>query len=205
MKKKRPARSLGAKALRNILISALLALYLWRAFDAPAFTQEMALHRNERRSLIDRSRVVFTIESQGEALLGEPLMLLGVSSQTVQTSSRTHSFNVWPRNPNGPTLTVLPSELEYDPALIAGLAAIGFPPQAARAELILDMTAYIGGEVYITEGERIGEIFLFRLKAPPGAESVLDNLFHTTSLPPYTLRFFGTDGTQLAEAANIEK
>ena len=64
----------------------------------------------------------------------------GVQQYPVQTYSDTHPFNVWPKNPEGATLVVLPSELEYEPNLIVGLVAVEPPPLAETARLTIALT-----------------------------------------------------------------
>ena len=51
-------------------------------------------------------------------------------------------------------------------------------------------------------GEKIGVVFLFRLEETE--RQPLDRLFHTTELPPYTLEFFGADGSLLDTVTNME-
>lgn len=197
-------RSHRFRAIRNLLLTALVLTVLWWYWRCPLPTPEMELHRGERQNLLDRSAIVFSCESEGERISGDRMMLVGVSKHTVQTRSRTHPFNVWPRNPDGATLVVLPSELRYRPTMIAGLVAAEPPARAVRAKLTLDMTAYEQGGVYMVEGERDGEVFLFRVEETPEREQVLDNLFHTTDLPPYALEFFDKDGVLLDTVTNIE-
>lgn len=197
-------RSHRFRAIRNLLLTALVLTVLWWYWRCPLPTPGMELHRGERQNLLDRSTIVFSCESEGERISGDRMMLVGVSKHTVQTRSRTHPFNVWPKNPDGATLVVLPSELQYRPTMIVGLVAAEPPALAVRARLTLDMTAYEQGVVYMVEGERDGEVFLFRLEEPPEREQVLTNLFHTTDLPPYSLEFFGADGALLETVTNIE-
>lgn len=98
---------------------------------------------------------------------------------------------------------VLPSELQYRPGLVVGLAAVEPPALAEDARLTMDMTAYEKDAVFTAGGERDGTVFLFRLEEPPDSQ-VLHNLFHTTALPPYTLEFFGQDGELLETVTNID-
>ena len=210
------ARKHRLRAARNLLAAGVLLVFFWWCCDCPLPTREMELHRREREYLIDQSTVVLTIESEGERMLGDPVMLVGVSKRTVQTSSRTHRFNVWPRNPDGATLVVLPSELEYKPNMIVGLAAVEPPALAERAKLTMDLTAFVTEgeeeeevfrlrrpeESYSIEGKREGAVFLFQLTESD--RIALDGLFHTTDLPPYTLEFFDKDGNLLETVTNID-
>ena len=187
------ARKHRLRAVRNLLAAALLLTLLWYVKGCPLPTQEMEFHRYERQNLIDASTIVFTCESEGErAIPGrDPTMLVGVSEKTVQTCSQTHRFNIWPKNQEGATLVVLPS----DPAL------------AEQARLTIEMTHYTNdGEVTVCtlQGEKEGAVFLFRLAEDqvPGRPLALMTLFHTTDLPPYTLEFFSGDGVLLESTAN---
>lgn len=213
------------RAIRNLLAAVLLLMLPWYALGSPLPTREMELHRSERVCLIDPSTIVFSCESEGERMLGDPLMLVGVSKHTVQTRSRSHQFNIWPKNPGGATLVVLPSELEYNPKLVVGLAAVEPPARAVRARLAMDLTAFVTEdeevtcareneqeekvfrlrrqeESYSIEGEREGAVFLFQLTESD--RITLDGLFHTTDLPPYTLEFFDKGGNLLETVTNID-
>ncbi|MDE7219397.1 MAG: hypothetical protein K2O45_07230 [Oscillospiraceae bacterium] len=200
------ARKHRLRALRNLLAAAVLLAFFWWSTGCPLPAGEMEVRRYERTHLINGPSVtVFSCESEGERPLGDPTMLVRVSKYTIQTSSRTHPVNIWPRNPEGATLVVLPSELEYEPNLIVGLVAADPPALAAGAELTIDLTGYEGGKIYAAEGEREGAVFLFRLGVPPDTDNLLlMNLFHTTDLPPYTLEFFDRDGTLLETVTNTD-
>lgn len=187
------------RAFRDLLIALLLLTAAWWRMGCPMPTRTMALHHNEEIYLIDRSKIVFSCESQGERELGDPVMLVGLSGNTIQTCSDTHPFNVWPKNPEGATLVVLPSELEYTPRMVAGLVAVEPPARAEAARLTIALAGE-GAPVRTVSGEKSGEIFLFRLEETAGEP--LDRLFHTTELPPYTLEFFGADGTPLDTVTN---
>lgn len=198
------------RGVRNLLAAAVLLAFLWWVRGCPLPTREMELHRYERQNLIDQSAVVFACESGGERMIPgrDPVMLVGVSAHTVQTYSRTHPFNIWPKNEDSATLVVLPSELEYDP-LVVGLVAVDPPARAERARLTIDMARYTSGgaeTVFTLEGKREGAVFLFRLEEDLalGHPLALDSFFHTTSLPPYTLEFFTGEGVPLGTAANRE-
>lgn len=193
------SRKYRFRAIQNLLAAVLLLLLPWRALGSPLPTREMEMHRAERECLIDPSIVVFTCESESERELGDPLMLVGVSRYTVQTSSRTHRFNIWPRNPEGATLVALPSELEYKPSFIVGLVAVEPPVLAETARLTIALTRE-GEPVRTVSGEKSGDVFLFRLEIPGDLE--LNDLFHTTDLPPYMLEFYGADGTLLDTVTN---
>lgn len=162
------ARKHRLRALRNVLLCVLLLAFLWQVKGCPLPTAEMEFHRRERQHLADESEIVLRCESEAEGWLGEPAMLVGVAARTVHTASRTHRFNVWPKNPDGPTLVVLPSELALRPVLVVGLAAVEPPEQAetARLTLTLPLEAAYGEEAvrHVLTGRREGEAFLFRLQ-----------------------------------------
>ena len=136
--------------------------------------------------------------------MGDHTILVGVSEHTVQTSYRTSPFNIWPKDPDGATLVMLPSYLQSRPMMTVGLAAVEPPPRAVRARLTVDMTAYEQGTVYTAEGEREGAVFLFRLEETVEREEVLVRLLYTTALPPYTLEFFDNAGALLETVTNTD-
>lgn len=198
------------RGVRNLLLAALLVVLIWWVKDCPLPTREMEFHRYERQSMIDESTIVFSCESEGERMIPgrDPVMLVGVSEKTVQTCSQTHRFNIWPRNPDGATLVVLPSELEYDP-MVAGLVAVEPPARAESARLTINMTYYTNGNeetICTLEGEKEGAVFLFRLAEEWELDHplALMSIFYTTNLPPYTLEFFSADGTLLETTTNKE-
>lgn len=193
------ARKHRFRTLRNMLIAVLLLTAAWWRMGCPMPTRTMEFHHNEEIYLIDRSRIVFSCESEGERELGDPVMLVGVSRNTVQTYSDTHPFNIWPKNSKGATLVALPSELEYKPNLIVGLVAVEPPTLAETARLTIALTKE-GEPVRTVSGEKRGDVFLFRLEIPGDLE--LNGLFHTTDLPPYMLEFYGADGTLLDIVTN---
>ncbi len=118
------------RAVRNLIAAALLLAVFWWLYGCPLPTREMEFRRDERQHLTGRSDIIFTCESEGEAISGDPMMLVGVAERTVNTRSHTHPFNIWPKNPAGATLVVLPSELECKNRMVVGLAAVE-PPASA--------------------------------------------------------------------------
>ena len=73
------------RALRNLLLALLLLTATWWRAGCPMPTRAMELHRSEDIYLIDRSTIVFSCESEGERMLGDPVMLVALSRNTVQT------------------------------------------------------------------------------------------------------------------------
>ena len=195
------------RTARNLLITAVLGALAWIASDFPLPTQELAFRRLERQYLAGRSEIIFRCESQGEARFGHPDMLLGVTDTAVLTSSDTHPFNVWPRDADGPTLVVLPSELVLEPVFTVGLVAVGPPARAETARLTITLSRLDWAEDYAMEGQRQGDVFLFSLAARHGEDDwrshereALSELTHQqprTFLYPYTVEFFDAGGALL--------
>lgn len=195
------------RAGRNLLLAALAAFLIWSMNGYPLPTQEMEFRRLERQRLAGRSEIIFRCESQGEAMLGRPDMLLGVTDTAVHTSSDTHPLNVWPRDADGPTLVVLPSELELQPVFTVGLAAVDPPEGTAAARLTITLAFNDWAEDYTVEGERQGAVWLFTLAQRQTEDALrelerqaLSYLTHQaaeTFLYPYTVEFFDADGALL--------
>ena len=195
------------RAARNLLLALLLLAALWYVEGCPLPTQEMEFRRMERQRLAGRSEIIFRCESQGEAMLGRPDMLLGVTDTAVHTSSDSHTLRVWPRDADGPTLVVLPSELELQPVFTVGLAAVDPPEGTAAARLTITLSVNDWAEDYTVEGERQGAVWLFTLAQRQTEDALrelerqaLSYLTHQeaeTSLYPYTVEFFDADGAVL--------
>lgn len=197
------ARKYQIRTIRNLLAAVILLTFFWWIMRCPLHTNERELHRFERTHLLDPSAIVCACEGQYDGEMSDCRMLVGVSPHTVQTLGRVFRIHVWPRNPEGATLVVLPNFLEFYPRRIAVLAAADPPVLAAHARLMIDMTVYEGGKVYTAEGERNRDVFLFYLEEVPGVENILQSLLDAASLPPYTLDFFSADGTLLETVTNI--
>ena len=203
------ARKHRLRAARNLIAAGVLLVFFWWCWDCPLPTGEMELHRQEREHMIDQSAVVLTIESEEDGQPGDSVMLVGVSRHTVQARFRTYGFNVWPRNLDGATLVVLPSELQYRPTRVVGLAAVEPSPLAEQARLTMDMAHYTNDglqTICTIEGEQWEGAFLFRLAEDwePEHPLALLTFTHTTNLPPYTLEFFDKDGALLETVTNTD-
>jgi len=183
------------RAIRNILAAVLLLVFFWWTYRCPLPTSEMQFRRYERQMLAERSSIVFSCESEGE------VMLVGVAEGTVHTYSPIRRPYIWPKNPSGSTLVVLPAALAYRD-LTMGLVAVEPPALAERAVLTL---LFDGSEAAVTAaGERREAVFLFRLEETEDLPyAMLKTLFYTTALPPYTLEFYSGDGTLLETVTNI--
>lgn len=160
--------------LRNLLITVLLALVIWCAKGCPLPTQEMELHRMERKRLAPESTVVWSYQGrQGN----DRDMLVGVSPDYVHAYAEDYKLVLWPRDGDAATLVVLPDRTRYqdkassylDPAMVA----VDPPPQAESARLYLDFGSeevYIDDDkvpvtlTYTLEGERQEGVFFFQLK-----------------------------------------
>ena len=192
------------RAARNLLLALLLLAALWYVEGCPLPTQEMEFRRMERQRLAGRSEIIFRCESQGEAMLGRPDMLLGVTDTAVHTSSDSHTLRVWPRDADGPTLVTLPSELELQPVFTVGLAVVDAPEGTAAARLTITLSVNDWEEDYTAEGARQGAVWLFPLPArhtednlgslESHALSYLTHQVAETFLYPYTVEFFDAEG-----------
>ena len=70
--------------LRNMLITVLLALVIWYAKGCPMPTQEMELHRMERKRLAPESTVVWSYQGRQGS---DRDMLVGVRPNYVDRKS----------------------------------------------------------------------------------------------------------------------
>ena len=196
------------RAARNLALALLPLAALWYLKGYPLPTQEMEFRRLERQRLAGRSEIIFRCESQGEAMLGHPDMLLGVTDTAVHTSSNSHTLRVWPRDAGGPTLVTLPSELELQPVFTVGLAVVDAPEGTAAARLTITLSVNDWEEDYTAEGARQGAVWLFPLPArhtednlgslESHALSYLTHQVAETFLYPYTVEFFDAEGEILS-------
>ena len=195
------------RAVRNLAAAALLLTVFWWLCSCPLPTVEMRLRCGERQYLVGESDIVFSYKSGMKGDVKNPVMLVSVGERTVQTYSDyayidLHHFDIWPKNPKGATLVHLPTELED---LTAGVVAVEPPALTERAVLTMHLKCD-GEEAVVTAegGEQIDEVFLFRLEAREDVSyGMLRTLIDTTALPPYTLEFFGGDGTLLETVTNM--
>ena len=195
------------RVARNLALALLPLAALWYVKGYPLPTQEMEFRRLERQRLAGRSEIIFRCESQGEAMLGDPNMLLGVTDTAVHTSSDSHTLRVWPRDADGPTLVTLPSELKLRPVFTVGLAAVDPPEGTFSARLTITLGVNDWEEDYTVEGERQGAVWLFTLPARHTEDDLrslerhaLSDLTHqdaNTFLFPYTVEFLDAEGALL--------
>ena len=83
--------------LRNLLITVLLALVIWCAKGCPLPTQEMELHRMERKRLAPESTVVWSYQGRQ---YNDRDMLVGVSSDYVHLTVGSRGRRVFPSLPS---------------------------------------------------------------------------------------------------------
>lgn len=198
------------RAVRNLAAAALLLTAFWWLCSCPLPTGKMRFHRSARQFLVEESDIVAFSYARGiQGDIKNPVMLVSVGERTVQTYSdyaytRLNPFDVWPKNPAGATLVVLPTELADKNRLVAGLVAVEPPASAERA--VLTMRLQCDGEeaVVTTEGEHWDAVFLFQMERGEDVSYGMQRtLFNTTDLPPYTLEFFGGDGALLETVTNM--
>ena len=198
------------RAVRNLIAAVLLLAVFWWSYGCPLPTGKMRFHRSARQFLVEESDIVVISYARGvQGDIKNPVMLVSVGERTVQTYSdyaytRLNPFDVWPKNPAGATLVVLPTELVDKNRLVVGLVAVEPPASAERA--VLTMRLQRDGEetVVTNEGEHWDAVFLFWLER--GGEvsyGMLRTLLNTTNLPPYTLEFFSRDGKLLETVTNM--
>ena len=161
------------RVLINLLVIAVLALFLWVHEGCHLPTLEMELHRMERQRLAEESRVIWTYEGRA---YNDRDMLVGISTDYIFAYVENYKLRIWPRSGDTPTLVVLPDMTRYfDAGSLLGpaLIAVDPPPQAERARLFLDFTeryadmADEGDPVTLTytlEGEQQEGLFFFQLK-----------------------------------------
>lgn len=200
--------------LRNMLIAALLALVVWYAKGCPLPTQEMELHRMERKRLAPESTVVWSYQGRQ---YNDRSMLVGLSPDYVHAYAEDYRLILWPRNGDTATLVVLPDRTRYavqgGSYLAPAFLAVDPPALAESAHLALSLSyndsegnVMLEDEVYQMEGEKQGNCFFFQLKmkrsgnnSEEGALWFLVNALSPDelSLYPYTLTFYDGDGNLL--------
>ena len=127
------------RVLLNLLLTAVLALFLWAHDGYPLPTLEMELHRAERQTLAEESRVVWSREKL--AYYEPPSMAVSVSPHFVHTYAESEPMEMetvfygvdpvtgpshpraygedeplparWPRAVTEPTLVILPEDMPY--------------------------------------------------------------------------------------------
>lgn len=204
------------RILRNLLLTAILLIPLWRQNGYPLPTMEMELHRWERRTLREVSEIIWSMD-QTSAYGAK--QLAGVNRDSVHIQSPSCHWPVcWPRHGDRATLVALIDRIRYwpedgvnlgSPALLA----IDPPRGAERARLTLTLFLEDPAwqETYEMEGERQGEVFFFLLRqkyysssgtweeeAVTGFTSAMTGEEALTRWP-WHLEFFDSEGNLLEE------
>ena len=207
------------RVLLNLLLTAVLALFLWAHDGCPLPTLEMELHRAERQALAEESRVVW--EYRGRSF-NDRDMLVGTTADSVHAFSEVYGLDIWPRSVTEPTLALLPDRTRYNVQggsyLGPALLAVDPPAGAESAQLTMtisysDSTGNVMLEhvSYLMEGEVQGGCFFFQLKrqgngntSEDGALWFLVSSFSPEDLSsyPYTLEFFDAGGALIAAYDN---
>ena len=91
------------RVLINLLVIAVLALFLWVHEGCHLPTLEMELHRTERRMLMEKSRVIWTYEGRA---YNDRDMLVGVTGNSIHAYSEVYGLDIWPRSVAEPTLVI---------------------------------------------------------------------------------------------------
>ena len=159
------------RVLINLLVIAVLALFLWVHEGCHLPTLEMELHRTERQRLMEKSRVIWTYEGRA---YNDRDMLVGVTGNSIHAYSEVYGLDIWPRSVAEPTLVILPDRTRYTAQggsyLGPALLAVDPPAGAESVQLTLDLSHLfqIKGynslvEPYVLQGEKQGEAFSFYL------------------------------------------
>jgi len=98
------------RVLINLLVIAVLALFLWVHEGCHLPTLEMELHRTERQRLMEKSRVIWTYEGRA---YNDRDMLVGVTGNSIHAYSEVYGLDIWPRSVAEPTLVILPDRTRY--------------------------------------------------------------------------------------------
>lgn len=156
------------RILRNLLLTAILLIPLWRQNGYPLPTMEMELHRWERQTLREESEIVWSIDQTGSH---GPKMLVGVNRDSIIVRNRNNVYQCWPRHGDRAILVALIDRIRYWPEDgvnlgAPALLAIAPPRGAERARLTLTLFLEDSEwqETYKMEGERQGEVFFFLLR-----------------------------------------
>lgn len=211
------------RALRNLIVAAVLLLATWLISGAPLPTRTMRMHREERECLLPRSEIVWRTHFDDN----RNDTLVGVTPTAVHTYR--WGVEVWTRDPDRPTLVPLPS---YGVGRTYGLLAVDPPAgaESARLTVTLETQYYVEDNVegalyseeYQEESVRDGACFFFQLtehhpnkEEDPlwGAEYTLLYGWERNYLEsnydeeryfaaPYTLEFFDGEGKLILSCGN---
>lgn len=206
--------SRGQRTLVNLCLCALLLVGLWGLFGYPLPTAELELHRWERTSLMEPSRVAFSVKEDQRLSLGEDLdvhmpcdLVVGLEEDRAVVGCKGGDFRRWIFSVytlgEEPLVTMIPGAggimmagfSEEGPRVLTPVLAFHLPEEAASGEITL--TGYRGtAEVPLTgPGQEIGEgVWLFA-----AAASGTDSGWILAWDAPCTLCLFRADGSPLPE------
>ena len=206
------------RVLINLLVIAVLALFLWVYHEYPLPTQEMEFHRTERQRLAEESQVIW--EDEGRALSNRIIVAGTTASQVHTYGSVYNEMIIWPKAKKEPTLVVLPDLLmdrtqHGDRELCPAFLAVDPPARAENATLTISISysdslgnVILENAVFQMEGEKQNGFFFFQLEAESSDE--IGGLWFVVSTAspdklrdyPYTLEFFDGSGALLATYTN---
>ena len=219
---RRPRLGRGGRTVRNLLLTAALALMIWGQYGCPLPTAEMEFRRLERQYLLPRSEIVYQtgfwnignveeIKSRDGTYLSvfQPFVAGTIKDQVYAATLYApgkHIMNVVPLG-KGPTPIPINSVIAWVPepgkTWMSGCNLLFYqiPGETTRGELDVD-TVLLGGERfarYAQEGICLEEgLWLFSMKSPEGAYS--QDWYAGAS---YALRLYGEGGELLLEQEGV--
>ena len=206
-------RKYQRRILLNLLVIAVLALFLWVHEGCHLPTLEMELHRTERQRLAEESRVIWTYEGRA---YNDRDMLVGTTVDSIHTYSEVYGLTIWPRAEKDPTLVILPDRTRYyDGGSLLGPALLmvgDVPHELEVAKLTIDFShfsKYLGTYVLYAQEQDIG-VYFFQVKPLSYSPHEESHLMSITSYDnpaflaecPYTLEFTNEYGTLVRTCTN---
>ena len=191
---RRPRLGRRGKTIRNLLLTLILAVLIWGQFNYPLPTAELEFRRLERTNLLPRSEIVFTAPRSTNDLKPKngPAFTLwnrwvvgtyGERAAVGYLEGKWSQIDVFALN-DGPSPVPLPlghvgwieqveSEqgVHSNPHIWPALLFLGMP-EAARGELVLDVTYREKDYHRVSEGWDLGDgVWLFVLEPPESSYS----------------------------------
>ena len=214
---RRPRLGRRGKTVRNLLLTLALSVLVWGQCGYPLPTAEMEFRRLERQNLLPRSEIVFTAPrstndlepKNGPAFALFDRWAVGTRGRRAAVGyldGKWSQIDVFPLN-DGPSPVPLPmghvswieraeSERGIDsiPHIWPALLFLEMP-EAARGELVLDVTYWEKDYHRMSEGWDLGDgVWLFVLEPPESSYSV-----DWYQGGRYTLALYRADGSLLLE------
>ena len=199
----RPRLGRGGRTVRNLLLTAALALMIWGQYGCPLPTAEMEFRRLERQYLLPRSEIVY---QTGFWHIGDVGRIKDQAYAATLYAPGKHMMSVIPLG-EGPTPIPINSVIAWVPepgkTWMSGCNLLFYqiPGETTRGELDVD-TVLLGGERfarYAQEGICLEEgLWLFSMKSPEGAYP--RDWYAGAS---YALRLYGEDGELLLEREGV--